>query len=299
VRFAVREIGTGGRSRPQEAPMEQRKSIRANGTEIHYVEAGKGEPLVLLHGGMLSTNPIWAAFPGAYASRMDAFTEHFRVIAPDLRGHGKTVQPTGVPITIDQLADDALALIAGLELKRPLVCGFSHGATIATVLAIRKPDAVRALVNHAGYDLLNPNREAPAFRIFRQMFGGHPDATEADPVATERALIAQGMGEFLELVKADHDGSQGPGTWQKIIHGMFNTLQTWPGYSFDDFSKIAVPTLILTGDRDPFCPVEDAVLVFRKLAKGELAILPNEGHGFSDAAVRTTLAFLRGCAHDV
>ena len=64
--------------------------VHANGIDIHYLEQGEGEPLVLLHGGVVSTNPIWSGVPVAYASHMDALAAHFRVIAPDTRGCGRT-----------------------------------------------------------------------------------------------------------------------------------------------------------------------------------------------------------------
>ena len=59
--------------------------VRANGIDIHYLEQGEGEPLLLLHGGMVSTNPIWTGVPVAYASHMATFANHFRVIAPSLK----------------------------------------------------------------------------------------------------------------------------------------------------------------------------------------------------------------------
>src|ERR1700759_4247199 len=97
--------------------------VRANGIDIHYLDQGEGEPLVLLHGGMVSTNPIWAGVPVAYASFMDKLAEHFRVIAPDTRGCGRTPHTAG-PITFDLLAADVAALIEALGLERPLITGF-------------------------------------------------------------------------------------------------------------------------------------------------------------------------------
>lgn len=102
--------------------------VRANGIDIHYLDLGEGRPLVLLHGGMVSTNPIWTGVPIAYASHMDTLAEHFRVIAPDTRGGGKT-RHTGGPISFDLLADDVAALIDALRLERPLVAGFSEGGS--------------------------------------------------------------------------------------------------------------------------------------------------------------------------
>ncbi len=59
-----------------------------------------------------------------------------------------------------------------------MICGFSDGAMTATIVGIRSPESVRALVNYAGYDIFNP--QAPSFAMARQMFGGRPEATEAD-----------------------------------------------------------------------------------------------------------------------
>src|SRR6185503_8258624 len=93
----------------------QTKAVRANGIDIHYLELGSGAPLVLLHGGLVSTNPIWSGTPFAYTSHLDAFAEHFRVIAPDTRGGGRTRHGDG-PATFELLADDVLGLIDVLHL---------------------------------------------------------------------------------------------------------------------------------------------------------------------------------------
>ena len=81
----------------------QGQRVRANGIDIHYLDQGEGEPLVLLHGGVVSTNSIWAGVPVAYASHMDTLAERFRVIAPDTRGCGRT-RHGGGPISFDLLA---------------------------------------------------------------------------------------------------------------------------------------------------------------------------------------------------
>src|ERR1700756_1096796 len=113
--------------------------IRANGIEINYLDQGAGVPLILLHGGMVSTNPIWAGSPVAYASYMDTFAEHFRVIAPDARGCGRTTHTSGA-ITFDLLADDVAALVEALDLDAPLLTGFSDGGITSTVVGMRHPD---------------------------------------------------------------------------------------------------------------------------------------------------------------
>jgi pimeloyl-ACP methyl ester carboxylesterase len=274
----------------QDAQGEGRYAL-ANGTDIYYVEVGQGEPLLLLHGGAVSTSPLWAGTPFAYVSHMDTFAEHFRVIAPDTRGSGRTVNPGGGPVSFTQLADDVVALIDALDLGRPLICGFSEGAITATIIGIRNPETVRAIVNHAGYDFFNP--QASSFMMMRQMFGGAPDATQADPDAFERTSeSSEEMRAMLELMKADHEGAQGEGYLKTYLAQAFDRSTQSPGYTFEDLGKITAPTLILTGDRDDFCSVEEGVEAYRMLEQGELAVLPNHGHFISASAVRVTIEFL-------
>ena len=264
--------------------------VRANGIDIAYVEAGDGPPLVLLHGGLVSTGPLWASSPVAYVNHMATLAKHFRVIAPDTRGGGATVHPEGTA-SFSVLADDVLALIDALDLDRPMLAGFSEGAMTATVVGIREPGAVRALVNDAGYDTFNP--QAPVFTMGRTIFGGSPEATEADPDAAERAFQGDPqMAATFEVMKADYDSAQGDGHWRQYLDLFFDRITRFPGYTFDDFRSITAPTLILVGDRDHFCSVEEAAVAYRKLPAGELAILPDTGHEITSTAVDTTVDFL-------
>ena len=274
----------------EELAQSEGRSVHANGIDINYVEAGDGEPLVLLHGGMVSTNPIWAGVPVAYASHMAALAKHFHVIAPDTRSAGRTVHPEGT-VTFDLLADDVLALIDALELDRPLIGGFSEGGITATVVAIRRPGSVRAVVNHVGYDVFNP--DAPTFAMMRQMLGGSPDAAQADPDAAARffSQSAEMQGAF-ELMKADEDGGQGVGHWRQYLELAFHRTTKPPGYTLEDLRTIAAPTLIIVGDRDEFCSVEEGVAAYRALPEGELAVVPNTGHLITPAVVELSIEFL-------
>ncbi len=158
--------------------------MHANGIDINYVEAGQGEPLLLLDNAMVSTNPVWASMPVAYASFLGTLAEHFRVIAPDTRGSGKSVHPGG-PIPSALLADDVAALIDALNLDRPLICGFSDGGETATLAGIRHPGSVRAIVNHGGYDLFNPDPQAAAITVPALILTG-----DRDPFCTVEAGAA-------------------------------------------------------------------------------------------------------------
>ena len=262
--------------------------VPANGVDIYYVEAGQGEPLLLLDNAMVSTNPIWASVPFAYASFLGTLAEHFRVIAPDTRGSGKSVHPGGsIPSAL--LAGDVVALIDALDLDRPLICGFSDGGETATLVGIRHPGSVRAIVNHGGYDLFNPDPQAPAIAMTRQMLGGSSDATQADPeLSASRSPELQAM---FELMKSDHDSAQGAGHWKTVVAQTFDRITQPHGYTYENMHAITVPTLILIGDRDPFCTVEEGAAAYHALPAGELAVLPDTGHLITPAAVQTTIEF--------
>jgi len=251
--------------------------IHANGIDIHYVQAGQGMPLILLHGGLVSTNPIWAPTPVSYAGHMETLARRYRVIAPDTRGCGRTVHDGGT-VTFDQLADDVLALTDALDLDQPLIAGFSEGGI------------TKAIVNDAGYDAFDP--QAPSAAMMRQMLGGSPAATEADPAAFAQMMTRdEQMRPMFELLKADQDGGQGDGHWAEYLRLAFPRTTQPPGYTFEDLGKITAPALILVGDRDDYCTLEDGITAYRQLTHGEIAVLPGTGHVITAAKIELALDF--------
>jgi len=269
-------------------------TVRANGIDIHYVEAGSPDlpDLVLLHGGLVSTSPVWDPTPFSYGTHLDLLAGRFHVIAPDQRTSGRTGH-SGGQLSLSLLADDVAALIEALHLDRPAVAGFSLGGMIAAVLAIRHPGTIRALVTDAGCDVFDP--DSPSFPTMRRIFGGSEEATQADPDAVE-AFFGQdpNMQGFLTLMKADQDAGGGPGHWRTYLKHFFEVGRHWPGYGFADFAAIEVPTLVLGGDRDDQSPVEDCVLAYRHLPDAELAIMPGTSHEITAAKVGAMLEFSVG-----
>jgi pimeloyl-ACP methyl ester carboxylesterase len=262
------------------------RHVRANGLDIFCLEAGAGEPLLLLHGGTQTNGWVWAGHKWSWASHVPVFAQHFRVIAPDTRAHGRTANPARA-MAYPLLADDFAALIHALELDRPLVCGFSDGGIAASLMAIREPGIARALVNVAGYDVFNP--EAPSFRAMRRSLGGDEAAECIDLDLLERKASA----ELKRLLRAAHDRYQGEGYWKAYYEQMF-PMWTRPidGYTPDHFRRIAVPTLILVGDRDQFCTVEEGAAAYRLLARGELCVLPRTDHVITPLVRDVALDFL-------
>lgn len=267
-------------------------SIPANGIEIHYVEVGRTDlpDLVLLHGGLVTTSPMWEQAPVAYNAHLELLAQQFHVIAPDARASGHT-RHLGGKVSVSLLADDVAALIAALGLERPAVAGFSLGGMVATILPIRHPGAVGALVNDAGCDCFDP--DSPSFPMGRKIFGGSEDATTGSPEAMEAFFGADPhMSVVFELMKADQDAAGGPGAWRTYVQHFFEVASQWPGYGFADLERIDVPALVLGGDQDYLSRPEDAVRTYRALPHGELAIVPGTGHEITAEKVGIMVDFL-------
>src|SRR3954465_12078207 len=94
----------------------QGQYVQANGLTIHYEEYGSGKPLILLHGGT-QTSKLWTPL-------IPSFAQHFRVITPDSRGHGRTDNPAE-EMSYQVMADDMVAFATALEIAHPFVLGFS------------------------------------------------------------------------------------------------------------------------------------------------------------------------------
>ena len=271
------------------------KTVSANGIDIAYVDAGDGPPLVLLHGALASTGPAWAGSTNAHVDHLPILAKHFRVIAPDTRGSGATAHPGG-PAGFDVLAQDVIALIEALGLDRPVIAGFSEGGATATLVALTRPDLARGLVNHGGFDYFDAQHMPQQIdNAFRPLFGGRPGATAADPEAAERAFQEiPPMAETFTTMQSDYDSAQGKGHWRSYLSQFFDRTTAGVGRTTDDFSALTMPTLLLVGDRDMFCPVEVATTAHRALPAGALAVVPNTGHDITPPVIDTMSDF---CQH--
>ncbi|WNG35501.1 alpha/beta hydrolase [Archangium violaceum] len=120
-----------------DAPGFAHHFAEVNGIRVHYVSAGHGEPILLLHGWPFTWFTWARVIPALAANRL--------VIAPDLRGIGHSSRPeTGYDL--HTLADDAAGLLAHLGIRRADVVAHDLGTEIAFMLALRHPSRVRRLV---------------------------------------------------------------------------------------------------------------------------------------------------------
>jgi pimeloyl-ACP methyl ester carboxylesterase len=237
--------------------------IEANGLRVYYEVCGEGEPLLLIHGG-IATSQSWT-------SHLPAFTEHFRVFAPDSRGHGRTDNPAG-ELGYRVMADDVAALIKALGLQRPLVLGYSDGGQIALELGMRYPGLSRALVlGGTQFRFSGAYLEAA-----RALLG----IAEGEEVDSEK--LKRGQPGFVDCLREAHGHVYGSGYWKRYVKQIASLWLTPLRYTSEDLAAITDPALLLTGDRDGVA-TEESVELFRLLPNAELAVAPASDHGFIEA----------------
>lgn len=212
----------------------QRGYETINGLRMYYEVHGAGQPLVLLHGGMMTVAGLGPLLPALAQTR--------RVIAVELEGHGRTAD-LDRPLSANQMAEDVAGLIERLGVAPADIVGFSMGGMTALRLAMRHPALVRKLVlisvvsNNDGY---YPATTAGWPDMGPHVFAGSP---------FER--------EYAQLAPA-------PDHWPVFIAKMKQALMGFEGWPAADIQSIAAPTLLLLGDADLVRP-EHALEMFRLL----------------------------------
>ncbi len=142
---------------------------------LAYDDVGPGPVVVLLHGFPLDRS-IWS-------HQRSSLGSIYRLILPDLRGHGTSAAPDGV-YTVDEMADDVLELLDALQITEPVVIGgLSMGGYLALSIADRHPERLKALM------LLNTRSSA--------------DTPEGVRVRTELAQQVEASGDTKEVVALD------------------------------------------------------------------------------------------------
>jgi pimeloyl-ACP methyl ester carboxylesterase len=254
--------------------IQQGHYVQANGLNIYYEEYGSGTPLILLHGGTV-TSQMWQPF-------LSSFVSHFRVITPDSRAHGKTNNPNG-ELSYPLMADDIVAFIRALHLAKPLVLGYSDGGQIALEIGMRYPGLTAALVVGAAW-----YKFSETYINSLKSFG-----VEASGVV-DFEKIQRDEPEWVSVLKTDHARPDDPAYWQTLLKQISIMWWTPLDYTADDFHKITEPTLILIGDRDGLIELNQAVDMYQLIPNAELVVLPNTTHfsALNELSVNIVLDFL-------
>jgi pimeloyl-ACP methyl ester carboxylesterase len=217
--------------------------VELGGVRTWYGEQGAGDPLVLLHPGLVDAR--------AFGSNLAVWSARFHTFTPERRGHGHTPDVEG-PLTLEKMARDTFAFTATWFGRPTRLLGVSDGAIVALLTAVRRPDLVTRLVliagpaHHDGWlpEAIDPANEAPEFM--------HAAYGEVSP---------DGI---------DH--------YRVVLQKMAETHQVEPTLTPADLAKVACRTLVMVGDDDEV-RLEHALDMYRSLPDGELAVVPGTSHG--------------------
>lgn len=226
-----------------------------NGVRTRVLTAGTGPALLLLHGtgGHLET----------YQKNVTALSEHFRLIVPDMIGHGYTDRPD-VAYTLDDYADHLFALLDHAEASSAFISGESIGGCIAAWMALRSPERVGALVLNTG--ILERPDEAGLSQLADLEVRTARLAEDLSLEAVRRRLEwlvldpAKMTGEMVAIRHAIYSQPGMAADVQKILHAVLEMNRgIYQGVDYIAAARlrdIRCPTLVLWSDHNPGKPYE-------------------------------------------
>ena len=239
--------------------------ISANGISVNYTFDGPANAPVVTMSHSLATDL------GMWDPTLPALTSRFRVLRYETRGHGQTEAPRGA-YTLEQLAEDALALLRALNVQRTHWVGLSMGGMIGQALALKAPDALLSL------SLCDTSSRIPA---------------EAKPQWEDRVRTAEakGMEPLVEPTLARWFTAPFRERHKDVVEKVAKMIRTTPvaGYAgccqaisalnlTDRLSAIKLPTVVIVGEDDPGTPVAASRVIAENIKGARLDIIPAAAH---------------------
>lgn len=264
--------------------------ITANGITMNYELSGRGQCFTLIHGAGDNLQEWYDQVP--------AFSQHYRVLTYDVRGHGQTELPEG-ELTTELWVEDLYALLRALNISETILLGFSMGGAIALGFTLAHPEMVKALIlSNSGVGAARRSEEE-----MRQMAARRQAELESvqkegmTAVVRDRLsrLFAPGFvenhPETAERYKAILLQNT-PERYLRVMQRIGGRPATPP-----DLSKITCPTLIIAGEHDSFSGPAAARVAQEAIRGAQLKVLPT-GHAAALEQPReynqAVLSFLAG-----
>jgi pimeloyl-ACP methyl ester carboxylesterase len=248
-------------------------SINVGGTAFAYRDLGPrgGVPLVLLN--------HWGAVLDNFDPRIvDGLASKHRVIATNYRGIGASGGTA--PVTIDEMARDAIALIRALGFEKVDLLGFSLGGFVAQDVALKAPGLVRKLILTGTGPAGGKGIDKVGAVSWPLMIKGL--LTLRDPKLylffTSTANGRQAAKAFLKRLKerkADRDKGPTPGAFLRQL----KAIKVWGRQAPQDLGRIKIPVLIANGDNDIMVPTVNSTDLAERIPGAQLVIYEDAGHG--------------------
>jgi 3-oxoadipate enol-lactonase len=245
-------------------------TVTLDGTSLHYLDEGSGQPAVVL----LHAFPLCA---GMWRPQIDALAPRVRVVAPDLRGFGRSDAP-GDPAaySVDGWADDVARLLDHLGLDRVVVGGQSMGAYVAFAFLRRHRSRLAGLV------LADTRPTADSPEVHDRRVSQQEQITAGGEAG--KADVVEGMLQTLLSPATREHRPDVVDTARRLMDnppagfvGALEAMKRRPD-SVADLATVDVPTLVLVGDQDVPSPPEVAEAMQQGIPGAELVVVPGAGH---------------------
>jgi pimeloyl-ACP methyl ester carboxylesterase len=253
VVFAALAISTTAHARPrwQTLPLpppmpraDDRGNVEVAGAKIFYAVYGKGDPVVLLHGGLGNSDH--------FAFQLPALVDRFQVIAIDSRAQGRSTMGTAA-ITYDQMASDVVAVLDKLEIQRAAVVGWSDGGEVALKLAISFPGRVD--------------------RLF--VFGANYDASGSKP----RGSVTRTFAAYSGRCRSDHARMSKTGlSYGALVEALLPLWRNPTGITRDQLRAIKAPVMMADGDHDEVIALDQIEEMARLIPNAQLKVFRDASH---------------------
>ena len=208
-------------------------NLEANGVSLYYETYGDGHPLVFIHAGVLDCS--------SWHHQTTFFSEKYRVITYDIRGHGRTEVPDR-SYSMDDYVEDLKLLLDHLAIRRIYLAGLSMGGYIALNFTLCYPEKVDALI-------LAGSNSGPTIEVV---------ANKSDAAAA-RVRATKGIASEKKFIRAKEANLARPDLTGRL-------------------SEIRKPVLIMVGDQDTSTPRYISEDMHSRIANSRMVVLPNCGH---------------------
>jgi 2-hydroxy-6-oxonona-2,4-dienedioate hydrolase/4,5:9,10-diseco-3-hydroxy-5,9,17-trioxoandrosta-1(10),2-diene-4-oate hydrolase len=264
----------------KDAPKVETRTVRAGGLDLFVAEAGRGEPVVLLHGGG----------PGAtglsnYSRNIDALAQRFRVIVPDLPGYGRSSKRVDGRDPFGFLADSVRGLLDALEIDRAHLVGNSYGGAAALRLALDTPERVDRLVL-MGPGGVGTTRRPPTkgLNALLSYYGGQGPSREKLEAFIRSYLVFDGKAVPDELIDLRYEASidpeviANPPLRRPSAPGALRTLWRMDFTRDKRLQSLPTPTLVVWGTEDKVNSPNGGHALAKAIPNCELMEVPQAGH---------------------
>lgn len=244
--------------------------VDAAGVRTRVLEAGKGEPMVLLHGT--------GGHIEAYARNIPELSKHFRVICIDMIGHGYTDKPNK-PYGIDVYSEHLKDVLDALDLTKVYLSGESLGGWVAAWFATEYPEYVHSLVLNTPGNVTSKPEVMAALKA--STLKAVVEANYENVKTRLEWLMFDKTQVTDELIQARYDIYTQP-SYQEAIHHIvyLQDVEARKKFIWDPSwcNKISVPTLLCWTDHDPTSTVEEGKLLLEMIPGSEFAVIESAGH---------------------